>query len=373
NTPLDVHYADFAHWQNLRLQGEALEKLIDYWQDELADCPQVHSLPLDFVRTADKTATGANHVSRVDADLALQIKTLGLNEGATLFMLLQSAFALFLGRWSYETDIVMGAPIAGRAQKSLESMIGLFLNTQVFRTRFDDNPSYLELLQRTLQSHLQSSDYNEVPFELLVERLNPERSLTHSPIFQIMINLNNTAIGETSGGESPFELLPIGGELNVENKYDLTLYINEVSNGIVFNWVYDGGLFKQQTISKMADEFNALLALLVANPQTPVLNHGWANTPGWVKPLPTTAPFNSLSQLFEAQVERAPQHLAVVVNDLNVDYQQLNQRINQLAWYLSELGVKTGDRIAIATTRSVNRVIAIFAVLKLGAAFVPLT
>ncbi|MCJ8267986.1 MAG: amino acid adenylation domain-containing protein, partial [Psychrosphaera sp.] len=388
-SPLPIQYADYAQWQQNYLQGDVLDSHINYWKDRLNDAPQVHSLPLDRPRTAKELASTGHYNSRLGSGLSSQLNTLSLSHGATLFMTLQAAFSLHLGRWSRETDIVIGSPTAGRGHKSLEGLIGLFLNTQVFRTQFDDNPHFVELLERTRQDHISAHEYNELPFEVLVDKLNPVRSLTHSPIFQVLINMNNIDSGGVESAMDEPAMTDIklcslsdknqssSNENNYENKYDITLYINEVvANGetsIQFDWVYNGQLFDAGTVEMVAEEFALLLQSIADQPQLPVLEHSWSCANAWRVPVVEAATGNVV-ELFERQAQQKPAQVALSQNGQVLSYDQLNQKANQLARFLSaEYDIGLGSRVAIASERSFDRITAIWAALKLGAAYVPIT
>ncbi|MCJ8274476.1 MAG: condensation domain-containing protein, partial [Psychrosphaera sp.] len=366
--PLEIQYADYAQWQQNWLRGEVLDRQIGFWQTRLADAPQVHSLPLDRPRHANGAQAGGHHHCRLDARLSDQLNMLSLDCDATLFMTLQAAFALHLGRWSRETDIVMGTPIAGRGHKALAPLIGLFLNNQVLRSQFNDNPSFVELLKSTREQHISAHEYNELPFEVLVDKLNPVRSLSHAPIFQVLINMNNIekalsgpAVSgpAVSASLAGVEISPLLDEVAVENKYDITLYIAQAQGTIGFDWVYNALLFDEATIMMVANEFTFLPQSIINKPEVSVLNHSWSSANVWQQPLPVKAPLpvkqlqsvqSTIIELFEQQVTRAPQQIALIDDALQMNYQVLNQKANQLARFLNaQYGIKLGSRVAIAS------------------------
>ncbi|WP_281560272.1 non-ribosomal peptide synthetase [Thalassomonas sp. RHCl1] len=383
-SPLSLQYVDFAHWQNSQLSEAHLAPKIQFWLDKLRDIPQVHGLPLDQPRKELEHRQGAQVSQIIPSALTRKMKDFSLNQQASLFMTLQSAFAVHLARWSNETDIVMGSPSAGRSQKAFHGLIGLFLNTQVFRTDLGDNPTFIELLARTRQEHLLAGDYNDVPFELLVEHLNPVRSLKHTPVFQVLINMNNTPGTDVSLPGLNFSSYE--EEKGFENKYDLTLYINEYQELgeelIRLDWVYDSGLFNAEHIELAAREFNALLTALMQTPQTSVFSHAWSAAASWQRLPERDGPREMLAEgevenilsLFEAQVARVGDSDAVVTQDSRLSYRELNQQANQLAALLQDkYHIGLNSRVAFAMTRSVDRVVAMLAILKAGAAYVPLT
>ncbi|NQZ12613.1 MAG: amino acid adenylation domain-containing protein, partial [Algicola sp.] len=389
-------YGDLAQWQKTTLTGDYLKPKLDYWASQLADCPQVHHLPLTQSRQAARHQSSKRKSGRyqqvIDLDLCNDLNDLCHKQQTTLFMLLQAAFAVHIGRCSFETDVMMGAPVAGRHQQVLEPMIGLLLNTQVFRTRFDDNPSFETLLNRTRQEHLEAAGFGDVPFELLVDKINPERSLNHSPLFQILINMDNTEQSQASlcnlSNLNKLTMTPLGDSRNLDAKYELTLYIKQSDDSLAFDWVYDSHLFNASTIAMMAREFVWLLQQFVRRPAQPVLSHSWSDSRGWLKNAHRhslkAATQGSIAELFERQAKRVPNQIAVSCSygkssddkghDEQISYETLNQKANQLAHYLDqEWRILLNDRVAFATERGINRVVAILAVLKLGAVYVPLS
>ncbi|MCJ8273459.1 MAG: condensation domain-containing protein, partial [Psychrosphaera sp.] len=385
-SPLTVQYGDFAQWQKNTLTGDYLKPKLDYWASQLADCPQVHHLPLTQSRQASRRQSSkrqsGNCQQVIDRDLCNDLNDLCHKQQTTLFMLLQSAFAVHIGRCSFETDVMMGAPVAGRTQQVLEPMIGLLLNTQVYRTRFDDNPSFETLLNRTRQDHLEAAGFGDVPFELLVDKINPERSLNHSPLFQILINMDNTEQSQASFSDlsilNKCSMTPLGDSRGLDAKYELTLYIKQSDDSLTFDWVYDSNLFNASTIAMMAREFAWLLQQFVSRPAQPVLAHSWSDSRGWLKNAhrhsTKAATQGCITELFEQQVKRVPEQIAISFLHENISYKELNQKANQLAHYLDqEWRILLNDRVAFALERGIARVVAILAVLKLGAVYVPLS
>ncbi|MDP5134768.1 amino acid adenylation domain-containing protein [Rheinheimera baltica] len=374
---LAITYADYVAWQRQWLNDSQLDKQLAHWLKYLDNIPTVHKLPLDHVRSHTHKKRGNYHQQILQHDIFRCLENVCQAQNVTLFMCLQAAFAAHLSRWSDELDIVMGAPIAGRTDQALESMIGLFLNTIVFRTKFEDNPNFLELLARTRVDHILASENGDMPFELLVERINPQRSTLHSPVFQIMINMNNT---ESS-------IMPFSGldftqmeEMHqVDNKYDITLYIQEITSGqgktLNFNWVYDAGIFDEQTMVTMSGEFIHLLDRLLCMPHIAVLEHEWLNAAS----LPSIGNLTNSDKLdlvhrFESFACSAPQQIALEDGVNTLSYKELNICVNQTARYLAKVySVSAGHRIAVAMERTVGRVVVILALFKLGAVYVPLS
>ncbi len=371
--PLDIQYADYACWQRNARSGNLLEQQLNYWRETLAGIPQVHRLPLDRQRGQQQTFSGQRFGQILDATVLARLNTVAARHNSSLFMVIQTAFAVLLGRLSHDTDIVMGTPVAGRSHKQSESLMGLFLNTLVLRTRFDDNPTFEDLLQRNKLQHLQAHKHSDIPFEYLVEQLNPVRTLAHPPLFQILINMNKPQ----GGGQfvADFDVQAIQTERNHDSKYDLTLYVSDLSDRLKIEWAYNTQLFDEASITGFAEEFAALLDNLLIHPQQSVLNHPWQNGESWHKP--EIVPLRSdglIHRLIEQQALRQPTVPAVICQADQVSYQVLNERANRLAHGLmQEHAVKPGGRIGIYCDRSVERIVAILATLKCGGVFVPLS
>ena len=367
-----IQYADFTQWQRQWLQGDVLEQKLDYWQDKLANIPVVNRLPLDRPRKGSQFIKGGLYSTTLENDLTTRLNAHCRSQEVSLFMAVQASFAVLLARYSGEQDIVMGAPVAGRDDTSLEQLVGLFLNTMVFRTQLDDNPTFDQLLARSKKDHLDSHQHSAVPFELIVEKLAPQRSLLHSPIFQIMINMDNT---ERSSAElSTTDIAPLLVDQDFTNKYEITLYVNETKeNKLNFNWVYDASLFEPSTIAAMARGLNSLICEFIAHPKKPVLSVSWQQDAHWKQPNAVTQK-KFIHQLFEKQVDARPNALALVSGEQSLTYAELEAAANRLAHYLrNEHQVIAGDKIGVTTQRNEQRVIAVLAIYKLGAVWVPLS
>ena len=374
--PLPIQYADFACWQRQWLSEEVLETQLNYWKQQLAGTPPILKLPTDRPRPPVQTFSGRTEQFQIEQDLTQKLKSLSQQSGGTLFMTLITAFAILLGRYSGEEDIVIGSPIANRNYSEIESLIGFFVNTLMLRIDLKENPPFQELLDRVRQVALNAYAHQNLPFEKLVEELQPERSLSHNPLFQVMFVLQNAPMGKL---ELPgLTLTPLELE-NITSKFDLTLSINETSLGLQCHWEYNSDLFAAATIHQMAEHFQILLEGIVASPQAsveslPLLTNTelhqllveWNNT---------TTNYSSdkcIHQLFEEQVERTPDCVAAVFHNEQITYRELNSRANQLANYLQFLGVGPEVLVGICVERSLEMVIGLLGILKAGAAYVPL-
>jgi amino acid adenylation domain-containing protein len=373
---LPIQYVDFAAWQRQWLVGEVLESQLSYWQQQLNGAPLLLELPTDYPRPAVMSFRGANHYFDLSPELSLALKTLSQQEGSTLFMTLLAAFNTLLHRYTGSSDIVIGSPIANRNHSEIERLIGFFVNTLVLRTNLGGNPSFRELLHRVREVALSAYAHQDVPFEQLVEKLQPQRDLSHSPLFQVMFVLQNACSLEIE--LSGLTLSPLESD-NGTAKFDLTLDIRETASGLSGTLEYNTGLFEAHTIQRMVGHFQTLLSEIVANPEQrlseiPLLTEAEQNQLlfEWNK---TDVEYQSnqcIHQLFEAQVERTPDAVAVVFEDQQLTYRELNSSANQLAHYLQKMGVEPETLVGICVERSLEAIVALLGILKAGGAYVPL-
>ena len=372
---LPIQYIDFAAWQKQWLTGEVLESQLAYWRQQLHGAPAVLELPTDYPRPAVQSFRGATHSFRLSPEQTVALKTLSQQAGSTLFMTLLAAFKTLLYRYTGNNDIVIGSPIANRNHREIEGLIGFFVNTLVLRTDLSGNPSFRELLRRVREVALGAYAHQDVPFEKLVEKLQPQRNLSYTPLFQVMFVLQNAHSLEI---ELPSLTLSTLESDSGTAKFDLTLYMAETASGMIGSVEYNTDLFEPQTIQRLAEHFQRLLAGIVANPEQrleelPLLSEAeqqqllveWNDTE-------TEYPNQCIHQLFAAQVERTPDAVAVVFQDEQLTYTQLNQRANQLAHYLQKLGVKPEVLVGICLPRSIEMLVGLLAILKAGGAYVPI-
>ncbi|WDD98094.1 non-ribosomal peptide synthetase [Thalassomonas actiniarum] len=373
---LKLQYTDYAHWQRQYLQGDVLEQQLLYWEQQLADLPVVHGLPLDYPRGEMQTFNGQTLDTSLSRETLSGLKALCREQGATLFMGLHAAFSLLLARYSNETDIVVGSPVANREQAEIADLIGFFVNTLVLRCDLSQQPGFSDLLEQSKQNLLDAYAHQQVPFEQLVERLQPERSLQHSPLFQVMLVLQNN---------EEQELVLPGLELNMRPgardiaKYDLTLTVSEKPQGLALAWEYNTDLFQQASIARMAEHFQHLVDAILARPQTnvfklPLLSKAQAEQALQAARRATVSnEAVCVHEIFQGQVAIAPQAIALELAEQNISYQALNTRANRLARYLMEnRQVKPDTLVGICLEPSVDLVVGILAILKAGGAYVPL-
>ncbi len=373
---LAIQYTDFARWQKEWLNGEVLETQLNYWRSQLQCTPPLLQLPTDRPRPNAQTYRGNTQSFSLNSDLTKKLQILSRESGTTLFMTLYAAFATLLYRYSGESDILIGTPIANRTKGEIEALIGFFANTLVLRTQFADHPTFEELLAQVRETTLQAYQHQDVPFAQVVEALQPERSLSYSPLFQVMFVFQNTPL---SALELPGVSLAQLSTESVIAKFDLTVSMSETNQGLLSSWEYNTDLFDGSTIERMATHFQNLLLEIVKNPQQkvgeiPLLSVAerhqllveWNDTA-------TEYPRDKcIHQLFEEQVEKTPLGVAVVFKKQQLTYQELNQRANQLAHHLQSLGVGPEVLVGICVERSIEMVVGLLGILKAGGAYVPL-
>ena len=373
---LPIQYADFAHWQRQWLQGEVLESQIAYWKQQLAGAPDLIDLPTDHPRPAVQTFRGAHQSLVLSRHLQEGFDALGRQEGVTQFMLLLAAFNVLLYRYTSQDDLIVGTPIANRNRLETEGLIGFFVNSLVLRTDLSGNPSFRQLLRRVREVCLGAYGHQDLPFDRLVEELHVKRDLSRNPLFQVMFVLHNTSLRTV---ELPGSTLsPVEGDSETAH-FDLTLEIADTDQGLTAAFVYNIDLFDPGTITRMLGNFHTLLEGVVADPEQrladlPLLTEIERQQllVGWNSSRTDCPPDLCVHQLFEAQVARTPDAIAVVFEAEQLTYGELNCRANQLAHYLRALGVGPEVLVAICLERSLEMVIGLLGILKAGGAYVPL-
>jgi amino acid adenylation domain-containing protein len=373
---LPIQYADFAHWQRQWLQGEVLETQIAYWKKQLAGAPALIDLPTDHPRPAMQTFRGAHQSLVLPKHLKDGFKALSRQEGVTLFMTLLAAFKVLLNRYTSQDDLIVGTPIANRNRQETEGLIGFFVNALVLRTDLSGNPSFRELLRQVREVCLGAYSHQDLPFDRLVEELHLKRDLSRNPLFQVMFALQNAPLRAL---ELPgLTLSPVEGDSETAH-FDLTLQIVDTGQELTAALVYNTDLFEAGTIARMLGNFQTLLESMVADPEQrlsdlPILSE--------TERQQLLVEFNDtktdypkdkcLHQLFEEQIRRTPDAIAVVFEAGQLTYGELDRRANQLAHHLRALGVGPEVLVAICLERSLEMVIGLLGILKAGGAFVPL-
>ncbi|GAB4190132.1 MAG: hypothetical protein Fur006_31950 [Coleofasciculaceae cyanobacterium] len=372
---LPIQYADFAAWQRQELQGEVLNAQLAYWKQQLKNLPILH-LPTDRPRPAVQTFRGAKTSFCVPTHLTKALKALSQKEDVTLFMTLLAAFKTLLYRYTGSEDIAVGSPIANRNRIEIEGLIGFFVNTLVLRTDLSNNPNFRTLLSRVSDVALGAYTHQDATFEQLVEELQPQRDLSNTPLFQVMFGLQNAPILalELSGLKLSFL-----GRNPGTAKFDLTLFIEEAAEELTGILEYNTDLFEAATINRMAGHFQQLLEGIVINPDRPLSELPMLTEAErqqllveWNQTQVDYPKDYCIHELFEAQVERTPDAIAVVFEDQQLTYRELNAKANQLAHYLQTLGVGPEVLVGICVERSLEMAIGLLGILKAGGAYVPL-
>ncbi|WP_118985761.1 non-ribosomal peptide synthetase, partial [Photorhabdus sp. CRCIA-P01] len=374
--PLTIQYPDYAAWQQQVFSGEEIQAQSDYWRRTLADAPVLLELPTDRPRPSLQSFIGGRVAVHIDADLVQALKHLGQQHGATLFMTLMTAWAALLSRLSGQDDVVIGIPSANRNRREIEPLMGFFVNTLALRIDLSGLPDVNTLLRRVRQTTLEAQEHQDLPFEQVVEIVQPPRRPEHTPLFQVMFAWQESETEEWQLPElavTPFEQ---GYDIA---KFDLQLALTEKAGEIVGELNYSSALFDHETIERQVGYLQAILRAMVNQPQQPVtaidilssaerelLLENWNKTE---EPYPTQV---CIHQLFEQQVEKTPELTALIEGDKSLSYKELNIRANQLARQLIEQGVYPGDHVALLLVRSIELVVAQLAILKAGAVYVPI-
>ncbi|MGA7732187.1 MAG: amino acid adenylation domain-containing protein [Chloroflexia bacterium] len=373
---LPIQYADYAVWQREWLQGQVLQTQLDYWKGQLAGAPQLLALPADRPRPAAQTYRGAQQSITLPPDLLQALESLSKREGVTLFMTLLAAFKALLYRYTGQPDIVTGVPIANRTRTEVEGLIGFFANTLVLRTNLSGTLNFHDLLGRVRAVSLGAYAHQDLPFEKLVEELQPERNLSYNPLFQVMFGFENTprSLRERSG--LVFEPALFDGGTSI---VDLSITIMDTPQGMQAQAEYSTDLFDASTIARLLGHYLTLLEAVTENPgvaisHLPMLSQDERHT--------LLAGGNSthrdyprdkwMHQLFAEQARRTPGKTALVFGEEQLTYRQLDERANRLAHYLRGLGVGPETLVGICVERSVDMLVSVLGVLKAGGAYVPL-
>jgi amino acid adenylation domain-containing protein len=412
--PLPIDYADYSVWQTRQLTGEALEGKLAHWRERLAGAPALLPLPTDHPRPAVQRFAGAQHRLDFDAALTAGLGELARGHGATLFMALYGLFSALLSRVTGTDDLVVGTPIAGRRHAETEPLIGLFLNTLALRLDLSGDPTAHEILTRARATTLDAYGYQDLPFEMVVDDLQPERSLSHAPIFQVLLVLQNTPVRDVEVGGLELQAVRVEG---TTAKFDLTLTFGERGDLLASRWDYNRDLFEESTVERFARRFEALLRAVVANPELRLsglpllLPEEETQLRSWnATAVDYGASGETLVSLFEAQVDRTGEAVAVVLDTLTpgpspasgrgeegevgaspspglgvlggtgegdrggegLTYADLDRRANQLAHRLRRLGVGPEVKVGIAAERSLELVVGLYGILKAGGAYVPI-
>jgi amino acid adenylation domain-containing protein len=374
---LSIQYADFSVWQRKWLSGAALSEQLDYWRGRLEGLSELR-LPTDRPRPAMPTYRGARETLKLSPQLSAALKALSQRNGATLYMVLLAAFNALLQRYTGQDDIVVGSPIANRTHPELEELIGFFVNTLVIRTDVSGDPTFTELLERVRRVALDAYAHQDLPFERLVEELEPQRDPSRNPLFQVMFAVQNAPGRVSPLMGTDLTIGPFSGAVKT-TRFDLEVHVWEVAEQLRLDFIYATDLFEAASMRRLLDHYVRLLAGIAADPQSRVsevsllsaaergqLLSEWSDTRA---DYPIAA---TIQELFEAQARETPQSVALEFEGRRVSYKELNSRANQLAHYLRSRGVGPETMVGICAERSVEMVVGVLGILKAGGAYVPL-
>jgi len=373
---LPVRYTDYAQWQRTHLDEATLAPQLAYWEARLAGIPLLHNLALDRPRPAIQQYRGGVVLQRLPRELVQAWRALVQRHEATLFMGLQAAFAVLLARYSGETDIVVGTPVANRRDESLAPLMGLFINTLVLRSDLSGDPAFVELLARSRDDALDAYENQDVPFELLVERLNPPRHAAYGPLFQVLFALQNTDMALPALPGLEVSAIPLAERYA---KFDLALNLQPEGDALLAEWEYDADLFDADTVEQMAASYRVLLEAILAAPQTNASRLALLDAAARARMLAlgndTARAYDEsdcLHTLIERQAAQTPDAVAVRQGEVRLTYAELDRAAERLARHLRALGVQPDAPVAIAMDRDPLLVVALLAALKAGGAYVPL-
>lgn len=371
---LKIQFADYANWQKDGLYKERFKKQLEYWEDKLGGELPVLSLPTDFPRPKVQSYQGSKKTVTLPVSIVEKLKQISLKEDATLYMTMLSAYNIFLHRYTQQEDILIGTPIANRNRKELENLIGFFVNTLVIRTNISEDISFRDLIKSIRQNSIDAFANQDLPFEKLVESIQPNRDMSYSPVFQTMFVYNTESENIDFKG---LEVSSFDVQSNV-SKFDLTLYVNSSVENIDLTFEYNKDLFKDTTINRMMDHFLILLDQISILPEENISKLSLLSKEEFRKQVyewndtQINFPNKCLHKLIEESVLMYPDEIAAVYQESEITYKELNEHANQLAYYLREQGVGPDVPVGICLDRSIDLVISLLAILKAGGAYVPL-
>ncbi|MFA4135847.1 MULTISPECIES: amino acid adenylation domain-containing protein [unclassified Brevibacillus] len=373
---LPIQYADFSVWQREWLTDDAIDLQLDYWKAELSGELPVLQLPIDRPRPGIQGYAGSMHKTVLPSTLLEKLKTVSRQENATLFMTLLAAYQSFLSRYTGQSDILVGSPVANRNVKEIEGLIGFFVNTLVYRASFQDGPTFRQLLARVKEKALLAQENQEVPFEKIVETLQLERNTSYSPVFQTMFTWAELSSNVYQSSAGALEIMPVRHNVS---KFDIELSMGESEAGLIMNMIYNTDLFDRATIGRMAVHFENWLQELVNAPDAPIASlellpkdERHKIVGDWNRTEATVPENTCLHDLFIEQAKKTPDRIAAEMGSETITYRELDRRSNQLAHYLITLGVLSNTPVGLCMNRSLELVISILGIVKAGGAFIPL-
>jgi amino acid adenylation domain-containing protein len=373
---LKIQYADFAAWQREWLKGEVLDRQVDYWRKRLEGAPALLEIPTDRPRPATASGRGKREEVDIGLELSQRLRELSLKQGVTLFMTLLAGFQVLLSRYSGQEDIVVGTPIANRSREEIEELIGFFVNALVIRGSVTAGDSFAYMLARLREDVLEAYAHQDLPFEVLVERLRPERSLSHTPLFQVMMVLQNTPVSDVGNSGMRMSDVEVSSEMA---KFDLLLTLKDSEQGLRGFVEYRTDLYDDSTIKRMMQHYKSVLKQVAEDVEVRLgdvrLLSEWESHQTlreWNDTARQQREVLCVHEMFERQAVRTPDAVAVVYESEQLSYGELNSRANQVANYLRSRGACADKIIGICLGRSLEMVVALLGVLKSGAAYAPL-
>lgn len=370
---LQVQYADFAEWQKDYYKEEKMVAQLQYWKNQLAGELPILKLPSELSRPQMNSFEGERYNFTLPKDILIKLKELSTKNSTTLFMTLLAIYKVLLYRYSAQDDLIVGTPVASRNQKEIEPLIGFFVNTLAIRTDLAGEPSFQELLKRVKEATVGAFSNQELPFEKLVEELQPERKSNQTPIFQTMFVLQNAPAEEMKLPQLSAKFLEVHSGTA---KFDLLLTMQESEAGFVGAFEYSTNVFRRETIKRIAKHFENLILSIIQTPDEKIGKLFILSREEYQMLLPpqkesTVAEVN-IVRCFEEQVAKYPEHIAAVCDNESLTYAQLNQKANCLARYLRKIGVQSGELVGLSVERSLDTIIGIMGILKSGGAYLPL-
>ncbi|TAK60284.1 non-ribosomal peptide synthetase [Methylobacter sp.] len=373
---LPIQFTDYAVWQQQVLASSAGEQDLAFWQAYLTDVPYFLELPTDFKRPKTARHQGALYEFTIESGCKQSLSALAKTQQVSVYVLLLSAFAVLLARYSGQRQLLIGTPFAGRNYKELEDLIGFFVNSLPIKAECSGKQSFIEVLQQTQQSFLAASSHQQVPFEKIVDAVQPERNESYSPLFQVMFTYINEAANADALADLSVQLIP---SARTSAKFDLTLSIQEQDRLLSGLVEYDTDLFEQASIERMMTAYLNILKAVVSKPDVLIEQIDLLSAEDYQRIVydwndcRTDFPrHRTVPQQFQLQVQQRPEHIALIHGERQLTYRQLNEQANQLAHVLIKHGVKAGDYVALYLQRGCDLVIAMMATLKAGAAYLPL-
>jgi len=377
--PVPLHYSDFAEWQ--RSKNNDVEDGMEYWLEKLESPIAPLDFPSDRPRVSIRELDGAWETRCLSQAVTNKVRKFTQSEQSTSFSVLLAAYIVLLFRYTSNPDILVGIPVSNRSRAELENMVGLFVNTIVIRSDLSQAPSFRELLFQVRRNTMDALEYRDIPFEKLVRTIHPDRDLLSNPLFQVAFVQQD--VSHNANWRTALDLPGIDALCYLTHsrtsKFDLTLEVEDSAEGLLVSFEYATDLFDQATISRLLEQYETILTSAISEPDRSIMS--LEILPAWERRLVKTDwndtivdyPYDKcIHELFEQQMELAPDAISIVIEDQELSYRELNERANQLAHYLRSLGVDSETLVGVYLNRSVNYIVSVLGILKAGSAYVPL-